>query len=552
MDYTYNFQDTFATAGSAGITPSPPYPEHFAPQTPQRQQPVSSYRTPFFSQAQQQPFCDLNLSLSQADVCQTMFSTSPYQMSPAERVGGMTAAQRHTFSAQPNAPNNQPNQPRQVQQASLPSSTPSPNTMAMHSPFALNAQRAGARQQVQSPSPYPTPPQSGNSLYGQRAIANLTPTRNQVPSPAPALTFGPRAGAPRQNPNISHGTLDTAFVDNNSVSSSNMATPHMATHRMATTPSSAGDFWPDEPFAEKHAQILMKQLHDRKKRGEVPATQILAHLYASGNKAEFEARIKEVYYTGHRRTARTTPAAKQARIAELQNMQVKANAQRQKNAQAQAAQQQKEAHARDVQQQLQRESHARAIHQQKEAEARAEQELQARRQKEAQERRIKQQQEHIRAAKAEEERKKQAAIAERNRKRKAQEHQQRLAEEAEWYRIAQAQKLERERKLIRKEQLRKDPSALFRHYNEYLSYFPLEYDQRRSNYHNNLLSNRTMTAEADTDLNLAIQFAKDHWEWFLVFPKDEKKATAWQKEKLAAEAALRQPTMAASCKAKGK
>jgi hypothetical protein len=97
---------------------------------------------------------------------------------------------------------------------------------------------------------------------------------------------------------------------------------------MATTPSSAGDFWPDEPFAEKHAQILMKQLHGRKKRGEVPATQILAHLYASGNKAEFEARIKEVYYNGHRRTARTTPAAKQARIAELQNMQVKANAQR--------------------------------------------------------------------------------------------------------------------------------------------------------------------------------------------------------------------------------
>jgi hypothetical protein len=301
----------------------------------------------------------------------------------------------------------------------------------------------------------------------------------------------------------------------------------------------------------------MKYLHDRKERGQVNATRILEHLYAAGSKAEFESRIKDAYYNEvldrHRKAARMAPDAKQARMAEIRQIQAKSRAQQQKNAQVQ---QQKEAQARAVRQQ--REAQARAVQQQKEEQARAvqqqkeEEALQARRQKEAQEQRLKRQQEIDRAAEAEKYRKRQAALAEESRKRQAQEHQRRLQEEAEYRRVAQAQKLKRERKLVRKEQLRKDPSALYRHYNEYLSYFPLEYDQRRSNYHNNLLANRTMTADANTDLDLAIQFAKEHWQWYLVFPKDADRATTWQKEKLATVAALQQPVIATGVKAKRK
>jgi hypothetical protein len=448
-----------------------------------------------------------------------MFNSSTYQMPPVGRLGAMNAAQRHAFTTQQNEQHSRPNQPRQAQHAPLPSSTPGFNTMAMHSPCASQQQRRGARQQAQLPSPYPTPPQSGNSRYGQRTQA-----------PSPAVAFVSRAGAPRHNPNISQGTLDTTFFGNNKASPNNMATPHMA-----TSSSSTGNYENDEPFTENNTKIFMKYLHHRKEREEVNATQILEHLYAAGSKAEFESRIKEAYYNEvldrHRKVARMGPAGRQARMAEMRQIQAKSHAQQQKNAQLQ---QQKEAQARVVQQQ------------------REEQALQARRQKEAQEQRLKRQQEAVRAAEAEKHRKRQAALVEESRKRQAQEYQRRLEEEAEYHRVAHAQKLERERKLVRKEQLRKDPSALYRYYNEYLSYFPLERDQRRSNYHNNLLANRAMTADANTNLDLAIQFAKDHWQWYLVFPQDADRATTWQKEKLATVAAPQQPVMAASVKAKGK
>jgi hypothetical protein len=523
MDCNYDFQDIFTTAGSADITPSSSFQEHFAPQTPQRQQPTSYHEAPFSPQAQQL-FFDSNLNLSPADLNQTMFNSSTYQMPPAGRLRAMNAAQRPAFATQQNEQHSQPNQPRQAQHAPLPSSTPGFNTMAMHSPFASQQQRRGARQQAQSPSPYPTPPQSGNSRYGQRTQA-----------PSPAVAFGSRAGAPRQNLNTSQGTLDTTFFGNNKASPNNMATPHMATPHMATSSSSTGNYENDEPFTENNTKIFMKYLHDRKERGEVNATQILEHLYAAGSKAEFESRIKKACYNEvldrHRKVARMGPAGRQARMAEMRQIKAKSHVQQQKNAQFQ---QQKEAQARAIQQQ------------------REEQALQARRQKEAQEQRLKRQQEAVRAAEAEKYRKRQAALVEESRKRQAQEYQRRLEEEAEYHRVAHAKKLERERKLVRKEQLRKDPSALYRHYNEYLSYFPLERDQRRSNYHNNLLANRAMTADANTNLDLAIQFAKDHWQWYLVFPQDADSATTWQKEKLAIVAAPQQPVMAADVKAKGK
>jgi hypothetical protein len=105
-------------------------------------------------------------------------------------------------------------------------------------------------------------------------------------------------------------------------------------------------------------------------------------------------------------------------------------------------------------------------------------------------------------------------------------------DQVERQRLLQEQKLEHERKLCRREQLRRDPSALYRHYNEYLEFFPLSKGEYRSQYHNNLLANRCMPIELDSDLSLAIQYAKDNWELFLQYPKGVEEATKWQKEKL--------------------
>jgi flagellar biosynthesis GTPase FlhF len=96
------------------------------------------------------------------------------------------------------------------------------------------------------------------------------------------------------------------------------------------------------------------------------------------------------------------------------------------------------------------------------------------------------------------------------------------------------QRLKRERKYLRKEQLRKDPSALYRHYNEYVEYFPLGEGEYKSQYLNSLLANRPMPAESKSDLGLAIQYAKDNWELFLVSTKTQREEAAdWQRKKLA-------------------
>jgi hypothetical protein len=123
----------------------------------------------------------------------------------------------------------------------------------------------------------------------------------------------------------------------------------------------------------------------------------------------------------------------------------------------------------------------------------------------------------------------------------ANEEKQRLEKEqqilfnelVEQERVVQEQKLERERRFLRKEQLRKDPSALYRHYDEYLEYFPLAKDEYRSQYHNNLLANRRMPSDPDNELGLAIRYAKDNWELFLLHPRSEPDAIGWQKVKLA-------------------
>jgi hypothetical protein len=138
------------------------------------------------------------------------------------------------------------------------------------------------------------------------------------------------------------------------------------------------------------------------------------------------------------------------------------------------------------------------------------------------------------AAEAEKKRK-QAAIEAAEQKRKYEEHQARFKEQAEEFRISQTERLERERKALRKEELRKDPSALFRYYNEYLQYFPLSTGEQPSRYHSRLLANR-MNFGNDEEQALAILYAKDHWELYLEFPRDVKDAAQWQREDLAKRA----------------
>jgi hypothetical protein len=193
---------------------------------------------------------------------------------------------------------------------------------------------------------------------------------------------------------------------------------------------------------------------------------------------------------------------------------------------ASVAQQQKDAEARA---QEQKTMQALLAQQQKDAEARRI----AQQQKDAEARRINQQQEIARVAAVK-------RLQEEN-TRLDNEQQEFWREQAEQQRVAQEQRLERERKLIRKEQLRKDPSALYRHYNEYLEFFPLGRGERRSPYLNNLLANRPMPTPPDSALGLAIQYAKDNWETYLEYPRDTSRATEWQKEKLGMFTADKQP-----------
>jgi hypothetical protein len=105
----------------------------------------------------------------------------------------------------------------------------------------------------------------------------------------------------------------------------------------------------------------------------------------------------------------------------------------------------------------------------------------------------------------------------------------------EMYHWQQEQRLESERKANRKEELRNDRSALFRHYHEYIEHFPLLPGEQKSPYHVGLLANRHMPADKNCDLALAIQFAKDNWSLYMEYPRRIEEAVACQKEILARE-----------------
>jgi hypothetical protein len=83
---------------------------------------------------------------------------------------------------------------------------------------------------------------------------------------------------------------------------------------------------------------------------------------------------------------------------------------------------------------------------------------------------------------------------------------------AERVRIEQEQHLERKKHAKRKAELKKDPSANYRRYKEYLEYFPLARGEHANEYLLGLLANQQMPAEPTSDMGLAIQYAKKHWE----------------------------------------
>ncbi|KAF1912958.1 hypothetical protein BDU57DRAFT_541655 [Ampelomyces quisqualis] len=151
--------------------------------------------------------------------------------------------------------------------------------------------------------------------------------------------------------------------------------------------------------------------------------------------------------------------------------------------------------------------------------------------------RRKKDEEHFAAKAAEAEKKrKQAAVEAAEKKRKDDEYQARANEQAEKFRVAQALRLEHERKCIRMEELRKDPSALFRHYTEYLELFPLGPGEFRNRYHAMLLANNPFSFDRNEEKTLAVQYAKDNWQLYLQYPRDLKVAAQWQREELAKRA----------------
>ncbi|CAO2653648.1 Nn.00g030590.m01.CDS01 [Neocucurbitaria sp. VM-36] len=99
-------------------------------------------------------------------------------------------------------------------------------------------------------------------------------------------------------------------------------------------------------------------------------------------------------------------------------------------------------------------------------------------------------------------------------------------------RLAEEKRLDRERRIRRKEELKKDPSALYRHYNEFLEYYPLQSGEYRSPYHSRLLANQRMPMEPESDLGVAITYAKEHWEIYMEYPRDVKRAAEAAKAKL--------------------
>lgn len=87
-------------------------------------------------------------------------------------------------------------------------------------------------------------------------------------------------------------------------------------------------------------------------------------------------------------------------------------------------------------------------------------------------------------------------------------------EVAEHTRLEKEQKQRAEAFKIRREELRKDTSAIYHRYNEVLEYLPPSRGERPNPYLASLLANQTMPIEPTSDRGIAIAYAKKHWENF--------------------------------------
>ncbi|KAI4689325.1 uncharacterized protein J4E88_002676 [Alternaria novae-zelandiae] len=126
----------------------------------------------------------------------------------------------------------------------------------------------------------------------------------------------------------------------------------------------------------------------------------------------------------------------------------------------------------------------------------------------------------------------QAKLAEQ-RVRAQQAHDAEKAREREIYIAATAAALKREQDNARREFLRKDPSANYRHILEVYALSPLDpkKDEYLNRYLTGLLANRVMPMDLDCDLALAIVYAKDHWDYFGQWPKDTERFAGYERER---------------------
>ncbi|KAF1361409.1 hypothetical protein EJ07DRAFT_176048 [Lizonia empirigonia] len=87
-------------------------------------------------------------------------------------------------------------------------------------------------------------------------------------------------------------------------------------------------------------------------------------------------------------------------------------------------------------------------------------------------------------------------------------------EVAEHRRLEKEQKQRAEEYKNRREELRKDTSAIYHRYNEVLEYLPPSRRERPNPYLASLLANQTVPIEPTSDRGIAITYAKKHWQNF--------------------------------------
>ncbi|KNG43911.1 2-dehydropantoate 2-reductase [Stemphylium lycopersici] len=112
-------------------------------------------------------------------------------------------------------------------------------------------------------------------------------------------------------------------------------------------------------------------------------------------------------------------------------------------------------------------------------------------------------------------------------------HDAQVARAVEAARVAQAATIERERIKRRIEELRKDSSSNYRHLLEKNELIPLKESETPDKYLMMLLANREMPLDKDSELALAIMFAKDYWEDYAEWPRDVERYAGYERARRA-------------------